>query len=137
MTPVGKLVKIVLAVVAAALVLSTQACKREEAAPAQPAPARASAPQQAGEPWTVDMKVTQNGYEPSPLILKKGEPVTLNITRTTEKTCATEIIIKEHGINTDLPLNETVQVTFTPEQTGELKYGCAMGQMISGVFYIE
>lgn len=87
----------------------------------------------------LEMKVTEKGYEPSPITLKKGEPVKLKITRVTDQTCATEIILKDGKTNIEkaLPLNETVEVEFTPEKAGKLKYGCAMGMMIAGVFVVE
>ena len=86
---------------------------------------------------TVAMAVTENGFEPASVKVKKGEPVTLLITRKTEKTCATEIVIDEHKVNAKLPLNKEVKVTFTPVKTGELKYGCAMNKMIGGVLRVE
>ena len=61
----------------------------------------------------------------------------LTITRVSDATCATEIVIDEYGVNTKLPLNEAVSVTFTPKATGQLKYGCAMNKMIGGVIRIE
>lgn len=85
----------------------------------------------------ITMSVTDKGFEPAALKVKKGEPVTLVITRKTEKTCATEIVIDEHGVNTKLPLNKAVTVTFTPRKSGELKYGCGMGKMIGGVLTVE
>jgi plastocyanin domain-containing protein len=85
----------------------------------------------------VTMKVTDKGFEPASVTVKKGEPVTLAITRTTERTCATEIVIDEHGIKTALPLNKEVKVTFTPKKAGELKYGCAMNKMIGGVLTVQ
>ena len=84
----------------------------------------------------VTMSVTENGFEPKDLRVKKFEPVTLTITRKTEDTCATEIVIDEYGVNTKLPLNEPVVVRFTPNQNGTLKYGCAMKKMVGGVIYI-
>jgi plastocyanin domain-containing protein len=45
-------------------------------------------------------------------------------------------VIDEHKINTPLPLNKPVTVTFTPSKTGALKYGCAMNKMIGGVITI-
>jgi plastocyanin domain-containing protein len=84
----------------------------------------------------VEMSVTDKGFEPQNLRVKKGEPVTLIITRKTDTTCATEIVIDEHKINTKLPLNQPVTVTFTPSKSGELKYGCAMQKMIGGVIKI-
>jgi plastocyanin len=86
---------------------------------------------------TVQMKVTDKGFEPATVTVKKGEPVTLVITRTTEKTCATDIVIDDYGINTKLPLNKAVTVTFTPKKAGDLQYGCAMGKMIGGVFKVQ
>jgi len=86
---------------------------------------------------TVQMKVTDKGFEPATVTVKKGEPVTLVITRTTEQTCATEIVIDDYGVNTKLPLNKAVTVTFTPKKAGDLQYGCAMGKMIGGVFKVQ
>ena len=85
---------------------------------------------------TIRMSVTEKGFEPSVATVKKGQPVTLVITRKTEMTCAKEIVIEEEGINTKLPLNKAVEVTFTPKKTGELKYACAM-DMITGVLKVE
>ena len=86
---------------------------------------------------TVEMKVTDKGFEPDNVTVKKGEPVTLVITRTVEKTCATEIVIDEYGINAKLPLNTPVKVSFTPKKAGELKYGCAMNKMVGGVLSVQ
>jgi plastocyanin domain-containing protein len=86
---------------------------------------------------TVQMKVTDKGFEPATVTVKKGEPVTLVITRTTEQTCATEIVIDDYGVNTKLPLNKAVTVTFTPKKAGDLQYGCAMGKMIGGVLTVQ
>jgi len=85
----------------------------------------------------VEMKVTDKGFEPETLTVKKGRPVTLVITRTTEKTCATDIVIDEYGIKTALPLNKAVEVSFTPKKAGKLTYGCAMGKMIGGVLTVQ
>lgn len=85
----------------------------------------------------VQMIVTAQGFEPKDITVRVGEPVTLTITRKDKDTCATEIVIDEHGINTKLPLNQPVKVTFTPKKTGTLKYGCAMQKMIGGVITIR
>jgi plastocyanin domain-containing protein len=84
----------------------------------------------------LEMSVTDKGFEPQNIRVKKGEPVTLIITRKSDVTCATEIVIDEHKIKTPLPLNKAVTVTFTPSKTGTLKYGCAMNKMIGGVITI-
>ena len=83
------------------------------------------------------MTVTDKGFEPQNLRVEKGKPVNLTITRVSDSTCATEIVIDEEKIKTSLPLNEPVKVSFTPSKTGSLKYGCAMQKMIGGQITIE
>ncbi len=85
----------------------------------------------------IEMIVTDQGFEPQNVRVKQGEPVTLEITRKVDATCATEIVIDEYGINTKLPLDTKVTVTFTPKKSGVLKYGCAMQKMIGGILKVE
>jgi plastocyanin domain-containing protein len=141
----SRIIKPLLAITAAALMAqSLQACSK--------APSTAEKPAQAAKPAegaradvqrgpdgvrTVALSVTEAGYEPSPVTLKKGEPVKLVVTRKTDSTCATEVVMEEHNINTPLPLNTPVEIAFTPSKSGELRYGCAMGKMIAGVFMVE
>jgi plastocyanin domain-containing protein len=91
----------------------------------------------AGAPRTVEISVTENGFEPTPISVKKGEPLKLVITRKTDKTCAKSVVFDEPKLKKALPLNEPVEITFTPSKTGELKYGCAMGKMVEGVLKVE
>lgn len=86
---------------------------------------------------TVTMTVTSKGFEPAAVEVKKGEPVMLVITRKTDKTCATDIVIDGVGIKQALPLNTPVKVTFTPTKSGDLKYGCAMDKMVGGVLKVQ
>ena len=85
----------------------------------------------------VEIAVTENGFEPTPIKVKKGEPLKLVVTRKTDKTCATEIVIKEAGVKVALPLNKPVEVPFTPAKAGEIKYGCGMDMMVSAVLFVE
>lgn len=83
----------------------------------------------------VDVTVTDDGFVPSRVKVKKGEKVRFVVTRKTTHTCATEIVIKDHGINAPLPLGEPVTVEFTPSRSGEIRYACGMN-MISGVVFV-
>jgi plastocyanin len=84
---------------------------------------------------TVNLTVTDNGFEPSMVKAKKGEKVRLVVTRKTDSTCAKEIVIKDHGINQPLPLDKPVTVEFVPAKSGEIRYACGMDH-ISGVVFI-
>jgi len=84
----------------------------------------------------IEMSVTDDGFVPDNVKVKKGEPLQLVITRKTDRTCATEIVIKDYGINTKLPLNKPVTVSFTPTKSGNVRYACGM-DMIAGVLVVE
>ncbi|WNG29660.1 copper transporter [Cystobacter fuscus] len=126
----SKIIKPLLALALSAAVLSAEQGCTKDSAPATPAG-------KPGEPRTIALTITEKGYEPSPITLQQGQPVKLVLTRTTEHTCATEIVLDEYNINTPVPLNQPVEVAFTPTKTGKLVYGCAMGKMINGVFMVE
>jgi plastocyanin domain-containing protein len=85
---------------------------------------------------TVEMAVTADGFVPDEVKVKKGETVTLLVTRKVERTCATEIVIKELGVNAELPLGKPVAVTITPREAGKLRYACGM-DMIAGTLVVE
>jgi plastocyanin domain-containing protein len=95
------------------------ACKRE---------------QRPGDP--VKITVTKNGYEPWRVQAWKGVPLTLVVTRTTDETCATEVVLPEYGIDRKLPLNQPVTIRFTPSRSGEVRYACAMN-MFQGVIDVR
>ncbi len=84
----------------------------------------------------VAIEVTGQGFVPARAAVKAGRPVTLVVTRKTERTCATEIVVKDYGVNQPLPLGQAVEVTFTPKKAGPVRYACGM-DMIAGVLNVE
>jgi plastocyanin domain-containing protein len=85
---------------------------------------------------TIKLTVTKKGFRPDKIMVKKGQPLHLLVTRKTDQTCATEIEIEDTKISQDLPLNKEVAVDYTPTKSGEIHYACSMG-MISGVLVVE
>ena len=93
---------------------------------------RPSAPLRGGPPSTVQTAtviVTEQGYEPSRVIVSAGRLAHITFTRTTDKTCGTEITIPSLNISRALPLNQPVEVEFTPERTGEIAFVCGMSML--------
>ena len=88
-------------------------------------------------PRVIAMTVTEKGFEPSKIALSKGAPVRFVVTRTTEATCATELLVEGTEINVKLPLNTATTIDFTPTKAGEVHFGCAMGMMVSGVLMVD
>ena len=87
-------------------------------------------------PQTVKLVVSDRGFVPAQITVKKGAPVTLLVTREIEVTCATELVIQGAGIHKELPLHQEVRVTFTPDKKGTLRYACPM-DMITGSIRVE
>ena len=90
-------------------------------------------------PRKIDISVTEAGFEPSKVTVKKGEQVTLAFKRTTDKTCATDVVLhvnEKDTVEKKLPLNEVVPVTVTFSKTGELGYACGMN-MHKGVIIVQ
>jgi len=56
----------------------------------------------------------------------KDVPLSPVVTRATDETCATEVVLPEYGIGRKLPLDEPVTITFTRTREGELRFACAM-----------
>jgi len=94
-------------------------------------PAKNAAPSGA-----IAIQVTEKGFEPAEIKVPSGRPVTLVVTRRTDKTCAKEFVMAAENIHKDLPLNQPVEITFTPSAAGELRYACGM-DMISGKIVVE
>lgn len=84
----------------------------------------------------VEIAVTEDGFVPASVTVTAGQPVTMVVTRKTDKTCATDLVMKDQNINQALPLNQAVEITFTPTQKGELAYACGM-DMIKGKVVVQ
>lgn len=95
----------------------------------------------AGEkiPRRLSITVSEDGFSPKRLTVKKGEVVTLVFTRRTDRTCAKEVIIYIGDTNTvarSLPLNTPVEVTVSFPKSGERGFSCAM-RMHGGAIMVE
>lgn len=117
-------------------VITITACKKDEVKPAEPLKA-VEAPKPAAAARVVELKVTEDGFVPGNVTLKKGEPVKFVVTRTTDATCATDLLISGTDIKAALPLNKPVEIAWTPTQAGQVKFGCAMDMMVSGMLLVE
>jgi plastocyanin domain-containing protein len=97
--------------------------------------AETAAPPAAGEA-RVAVTVDGQGFHPDRIDAKVGEPVTLVLTRTTDETCGTEIVIPALSINQKIPLNQPVEVTVTPQEKGTIAFACGM-DMLKGTIVVE
>ena len=87
-------------------------------------------------PKQIHVTVTEKGFEPEHVTIRKGQAAVLVMTRKTKSTCATEALFAETGKKYDLPLDQPVRVDLTQVSPGTLHYACAM-DMIKGTVTIE
>jgi plastocyanin domain-containing protein len=115
-----------------------QKAKAVEPAPAKPmaqvAPLPASA--KPGDTRHVKVGVTEAGFEPSEIQAKTGENLVLDITRVTDETCATAIVIPDQKLKVELPLNKEVQVAVKAGKAGRIAFACPMN-MITGAIVVK
>jgi plastocyanin domain-containing protein len=97
------------------------ACKDKEKA-------QASAPAGA-----VQVTADEKGFTPSSVTLKKGEPGKLVFLRTTDETCATEVVFPELDIKKDLPKGQPVTIEIPTDKHQKLTFQCGMGMYKSSI----
>ncbi|MEI7703600.1 MAG: cupredoxin domain-containing protein [Deltaproteobacteria bacterium] len=104
---------------------------------AVPVLAADKAPPAAGTTGIV-IKVTENGFEPQQVKVKKGVPTTLTFLRTTNRTCIKAIDIPAENVKGfQLPIDKPVTVTITPTKAGVEKFHCTAMAMGDGKIVVE
>ncbi len=91
-----------------------------------------------GAPDVQEAKIVvgDTGFEPSRLTLRAGVPARLTFTRTSDKTCATSVVVPSLRVKKELPLNQPVTIEFTPGQAGEIAFACGMN-MLHGTLIVR
>lgn len=94
------------------------------------------APMPRGSSEAIRIAVGPSGFEPNEIALNAGTPSHLIFTRTTEQTCAKQVMIPELGVKkTDLPLNQPVAIEVTVEGGGRFTFACGM-DMLKGTLVV-
>ncbi len=81
----------------------------------------------AAEEAVIDITVDGKGFHPSYLEVDEGAKATLRFTRTSDKTCATEVVFPEIDVRKPLPLNSPVTVVVPTAKARTLTFSCGMG----------
>ncbi len=74
---------------------------------------------------SVDITVN-GGYSPEVISIPKGKTTKLNFIRTDPTDCLGEVILGDFKIRKELPINQKVTVSITPQKVGEYVYACGM-----------
>lgn len=82
----------------------------------------------------IAMRQIGSGYVPNQFTIKKGVPVKWIINSQDSNTCAASLISPQLGIRQILQPGENI-FTFTPAETGTIRFSCSMG-MYRGTFNV-
>lgn len=74
----------------------------------------------------VNIEQNEYGYEPNAVTVKKGIPVKLIVEATNPFTCSIDFVIPKLGIRKFLEIGKN-EFTFTPTDTGPIRFSCSMG----------
>lgn len=85
---------------------------------------------------TIKIVVSEKGFEPSTIKTNTNKEIILALTRTTDATCATEIIIPSKKLKKILPLNKTVDIKLGKLKKGQISFSCGM-DMLNGVINVQ
>jgi RND family efflux transporter MFP subunit len=99
---------------------------------------RPGAPAPGGDPAMAaasgpHVTVTEKGFEPSRVQVRGGASTRITFVRTSDKSCATEVLFPSLNIKRALPLNEPVVVEFTPSKDREIAFACGMNMLKGSV----
>jgi RND family efflux transporter MFP subunit len=100
------------------------------------AQAETQAPESKPKLQAVTVILTERGYQPARVRLRRGVPARLTFVRKVEATCGTELLIPDYQIKRDLPFDEPVVVEFTPNKRGESEFTCGM-KMLRGKIVVR
>ena len=84
-------------------------------------------------PGAVQVTADENGFKPSSVSFKKGAPASLVFTRTSDDTCATEVVFPELNVKKDLPKGKPVTIDIPTDKDQKLTFQCGMGMYKSAV----
>ena len=84
-------------------------------------------------PGAVKVTADEKGFSPSSVSFKKGEKASLVFTRTSDETCATEVVFPELNIKKDLPKGKPVTIDVPTDKEQKLTFQCGMGMYKSAV----
>ncbi len=81
----------------------------------------------------------QHGFSPASLALPRGAPgskTSITFVRTTDNTCATEVVFPELDVKKDLPLDTPVSIDVPTDTARTLSFQCGMA-MYKGALVVR
>jgi plastocyanin domain-containing protein len=105
-------------------------CSKSKSNPAEP---EVPIPQAAPGVQQTKVIVDDKGFTPSHVEVQKGKPASLVFVRTTDDTCAKEVVFPDIKLEKDLPLRTAVAIDIPTGEARTLTFQCGMAMYKSAV----
>ena len=79
----------------------------------------------------IPVKITDRGFEPREVDVRRGDDVTLVFTREVEQTCAVSVVVGDSAIQKVWPLHQPVRVALGKVSQDHVAFACPM-RMLTG-----
>ena len=119
-------------VVIATLLAACDKAPAPSAAPVSSAPVTVPA-----EGGAVAITADEKGVSPTEVHATQGVPITLVFTRTSDNTCAKEVVFPELKVRRPLPLNQAVAVALPTQVARTYRFQCGMAMWEGSVVIKE
>jgi cobalt-zinc-cadmium efflux system membrane fusion protein len=100
------------------------------------APATTPVPSAAAASPQLRVTITAKGFEPDRLSLPAGQISRVSFLRTTDETCAKEILVPSLNVKRALPLNQPVVIEVRAGPAGHIAFTCGMN-MLKGTLVVQ
>lgn len=87
----------------------------------------------ASEGGAIKVTANETGFAPASITVAKGRPATIEFTRTTDETCARQVVFPDLNIKEELPLNTPVKVTLPAGDAKAYGFQCGMAMFKGSV----
>lgn len=84
----------------------------------------------------IKVSVSGDGFSPSSINMKKGEPVKLAFFRQDANNCGGEVVFPKLNVKKTLPAGQTTVVEIKPQESGEIAFACGM-EMMKGKIVVQ
>ena len=80
--------------------------------------------------------IVDGGYNPSKIVIRNNQPITLNFIRKDSNTCLEEVVLPDFKIKKYLPLGKKVSIVIKPTKAATFPFSCGMN-MFNGKIIVK
>lgn len=125
-------IKLLAVALATLVVVAVAGCDRRDSSPSPESAGVVPSPTAVGSN-VVRVTADDRGFTPGSITVNRGQPTTLQFVRTSDATCAREVVVPALNVKRSLPLNTPVEVAIAATDAKTYEFACGMGMFKGAV----